>query len=419
MSLLIKNAKIIHPKSSVHNTVKDILIKNGVIEKIASRISDPKAKVVSSPNLHVSIGWMDLGTYCSEPGFEHRETLENLSEVAAAGGYTALAIMPNTNPPLDNKSGLNYILNSTANHLVDYHPIAAVSKNIQGHEITEMMDLSENGAAAFSDGHQSIESNGLILRSLEYVKSFNGLIINQPNDKSLSHGNCVHEGETSTTLGIKASPSLSETLILERDLQLVEYAQSKILVHLISSKESVDILKNKKTSNIFSSVPYLNLCLEESEISEFNANAKVCPPLRSSDDRKRLVEGIKKGTLDIIASNHTPIEEDLKKKEFVYAESGALGLQTVFPALNTFATSLNLSTIIKALAINPRKVLGIEIPDIQVGQKANLTVFDTEQIWTLDSKSNISTCSNSPFWEKELKGQILACINGKNTYQVK
>ncbi|NNE13797.1 MAG: dihydroorotase, partial [Saprospiraceae bacterium] len=348
MTILIKNAKIIFPKSSLHNKQKDVLIKNGLIEKIGRNIKDDKAKVIKSKNLHCSIGWLDVGTICGEPGYEHRETFESLSKAASSGGYTGLCIFPNTHPPIDNKSSIQYILNSTKHLLTDYYPIGAVSKACKGKEITEMIDLSKNGAIAFSDGHNTIDSNGLFLRALEYLKSINGLLIHQPNDPNLSNDNNIHEGIVSTSLGLKASPSLSEFLTMERDVQLAKYADSKLLVHQISTKESIEKLKATKIKNIFSSVAYHNLCKTEKEIELFDVNSKVSPPLRSEEDKEALINAVSKGVIDIITSNHVPLEEELKKKEFVYADGGAIGLQTCFGALMTFAPKISLSKIVNA-----------------------------------------------------------------------
>ena len=220
MSVLIKKAKIIQAKSDLNNSRKDILIEKGVITKIANNIRDDKAQIIESDDLHVSIGWMDIGSSSGEPGFEHRETLESLSKTAASGGFTALAVFPNTFPVSDSKSSIQYTINSSEAHVVDYYPIAAVSKNCEGKEITEMIDMARSGASAFSDGSKTIVSSGLFLRALEYSKVVDGLIIHHPSDPGISNGNDIHEGALSTSLGLKACPALSETMTMERDCLL-------------------------------------------------------------------------------------------------------------------------------------------------------------------------------------------------------
>lgn len=413
-SFLLKNAKIITARSPFNNSRKDILIKKGIIKKIADNIVDEKAQLIESGNLHVSIGWMDLGTQCNEPGFEHRETLNSLSQVAAAGGFTALAVFPNTYPVMDNKSSIQYLLNSTRDHLVDYYPIAAVSKKCEGKEITEMIDLHQHGAVAFSDGQHSISSGGLMLRALQYANSMNGFVIHYPTDSSLNEGDKIHEGTMSTSLGLKGSPALSELLMIERDIQLNAYAEARLISHTLSSKEAVSKLKELKNKNVFASVAYLNLCKTDESLAEFDVNYKVSPPLRAESDKEALKSAIKDGTIDIICSNHVPLEDELKKKEFVYATSGAIGLQTLYAALNTFAKDLSLGKIVTCLAINPRKILNIEIPAIDEGEACNLTIFDPDIEWTLNNDSNASGAKNSPFWNQSLKGKILGIINGKN-----
>lgn len=416
MLILIKNATIISPSSKYHNSKKDILVKNGEIKKIANRITDTKAKVISSNNLHISLGWLDVGACSGEPGFEHRESLESLSQTAAAGGYTSLAIFPNTQPVLDNKSSIQYILNATERHPVDYFPIGALSKNCEGEDITEMMDMTSNGAVAFSDGMLSVQSNGLLLRALEYIKSTDRVIIHRPEDSSISNGNDIHEGQVSTSLGLKASPSLSEFLTIERDIQLAMYAESKLLVHGISAKESVEKLVSNKSKNISCSVNYLNLCLTDEAIQTFDTNCKVSPPLRHQSDKEALIKALNTGSIDIIASNHFPLEDELKKKEFVYAQSGAIGLQTCFSGLMTHAQNIKLDKIINCLTVKSRKILSIDIPEMEVGSVANLTLFDPEAEWTFDNSTNLSKSKNSPFWNQILKGKVIGIVNGKQSH---
>ena len=414
-SFLIQNAKIIHPKSPFNNTRKDLLLKNGVIQKIGDNLKDGNAQKIASDNLHVSIGWFDIGTAINEPGFEHRETLEELSQTAASGGFTGLAVYPNSYPVSDSKSSIQYLLNTTAKHMVDYYPIAAVSKKCAGEEITEMIDLSKNGAVAFSDGHKTIKSSGVLLRALQYATVFNGLIIHHPSDPGISNGNDIHEGIVSTSLGLKASPALSELLFLERDLQLTAYAESRMLSHTLSSKEAVSRMKQHKQKNNYASVAYLNLCKTESSINSFDVNYKVAPPLRSEDDRVALIEAIKDGSIDIICSNHVPLEEELKKKEFVYADPGATGLQTVYSGLRSF-TELSISKLVTCLAHNPRKIMDLEIPKIEESAQADLCLFDPDLTWTLNESSNTSPCKNNPFWDQELKGKVMGVIKSKQSH---
>ena len=415
MSLLIKNAKIIYPGHEFHNSKRDVLIKNGIIEKIGTRISDSAVKQISSKNLHLSPGWLDIGAVVGEPGYEHRETLDTLSRTAASGGYVAVAIFPNTNPVVDNRSAVQYILNQSTNPLVDLYPIAAISKNCKGEEITEMIDLSRSGAVAFSDGHQAITSNGLMMRALDYSKSIDGLIIHHPIDPSLANHSLVNEGIVSIELGMKGNPNIAEVVALNRDIQLQKYTGANVLLHNLSAKESVEKLKSLKQNNLYSSVSYLNLCKTEKALYGYDTNYKTLPSLRSEEDRQALISGVNKKTIHVITSNHVALEEDEKKKEYIYAGSGATGLQTSFAAINTYAEGVKLNTLVSCLAINPRKILKLPEVELSKGAKAELTLFDPTLEWTLNSKTNTSKSKNSPFWDKSFKGGVIGIVNGKKS----
>ena len=416
MSILIKNATIIFPGHDLHNSQRDILIKNGQIEKIATRITSTSAKVIEAKKLHVTPGWMDVGATSGEPGYEHRESLESLSRTAASGGYTALAIFPNTNPVIDNRSSVQYILNATADHVVDHYPIGAISKNCKGHEITEMIDMHRHGAIAFSDGLQSLPSSGIMMRALDYVKSVDSLIIHHPEDATLTNGNQVHEGIVSTQLGMKGNPNISELLVLDRDIQLTKYTDSKLLVYNVSTRESVDRLKGLAKEGIHASVSYLNLCKTDEAIAGFDSNMKTIPPLRASDDKQALVSGVNRSVIQLITSNHYPLEEEAKKKEYSYAAPGATGLQTCFSGLVTHAPDLSLDRIVRCLAINSRKLLGLPQVQLVAGAKAELTLVDPNGEWTLSAETNTSRSKNSPFWNETLKGRVIGVVNGKREY---
>ncbi|NNE27717.1 MAG: amidohydrolase family protein, partial [Saprospiraceae bacterium] len=333
-----------------------------------------------------------------------------------AGGFTGLALFPNTNPPIDDKSSLQFIINATQSLLVDFYPIGAISKNIEGKEITEMMDMAHNGAVAFSDGIKSVQLSGLLLRALQYAKSINGLIIHHPDDSSLSNENQIHEGIVSTSLGLKGSPSIAEVLTLERDVLLSQYAETQILLHNLSSGQSIDRLKQLDSDNIFASVSYLNLCKSDEALSGFDVQYKVNPPLRSEVDQQALVKATRKGVIQIINANHVPLEEEQKKKEFVYAELGAIGLQTCFAALRTFAPKLDTDTLVNCLAINPRKILGLEKIEFTAGHSANLTIFDLDEQWTFDRNNNHSKSKNSPFFGQEFDAKVVGIINGRKSH---
>lgn len=416
MEFLLKNATIIHSGSKT-STKKDIHIKNGIIQKIGSKLQVSGAKVIESDHLHVSPGWLDIGTQIGEPGYEHRENLESVAMAAAEGGYTGIACFPNTYPIIDNKSAIHFIQSNTAKSPVDFYPIAALSKNADGEDISEMMDLDANGAIAFSDGKKSIQNSGVLLRALQYVKSFDGCIIQKSIDQKIACEGQVHEGKMSIQLGLKGIPSIAETSSLQKDLELNRYAESKITFHTISSEGSYKVIKEAKKNKdeVNCTVAYLNLVTNDEVLIDFDSNYKVDPPIRSNKDQNALIKGIKDGTIDAICSNHVPLEEEKKKMEFSNADFGAIGLQTTFSSCWTdLSDKLSLEDICDKLSNGPRSILGMDLVVIKEGEKANLTLFDPTKKWTFEHKNNKSKSKNSPFIGKELKGVVLGIINGKS-----
>ena len=417
MNLLIKNATIVCRDKSLNGKKFDLLIKNGVIDKIAKKISDQNAKIIESKKLHVSIGWMDIGTQVGEPGFEHRETLSSVAQSAAKGGFTALAPFPNTNPCIDNKSSVQYILNNSQHLAIDFFPIAAISQGCKGLDITEMMDLSHAGAIAFSDGKKAVQDGGLLLRALQYAKASKKKIIQRPVDLTLEYEGMIHEGKTSLSLGLNGMPSLSEYTSVTRDLKIAEYAENDIILHTISTKESVDLLKTERKNNqsVSATVSYKNLIQTDEDLLDFDSNLKLQPPLRSQKDQKALIKGIKDGSIQAICCNHVPLEQEQKKLEFPYAGFGAIGLETCYSAINTrLAGTISKNILVERLAYGPREILDLSIPEIKEGLKANLTLFDPSQEWTYDRREIASKSKNTPYIGSMFTGKVLGIINGKH-----
>jgi len=419
MTTLIRQAHIISPGSPHHGKVKDILIHNGKITKISKHIADDKASVWAYDNAHISPGFMDVGTQIGDPGFEHKEDLQSAARAAMAGGYTALACTPNTQPVIDNKSQVLYIRNQR-NSLVDFHPIGAVSEGCKGKDITEMYDMRAAGAIAFSDGHNSLNDSGLMMRSLLYVKPFEGIIINQALDTNLAHGGHVHEGAVSTSLGMKGIPALAEELMLQRDLYLLKYTDSRLHAANISCANSVDLIRQakKRGLRVTASVNPMNLTFDDTVLTDFDTNMKVMPPLREKADIKALKKGLKDGTIDFISSNHTPEDEEGKKLEFVYAQAGVIALETTFAVSRSqLDETLDIETLIEKLALTPRRIFGLEIPVIAEGEAANLCLFDPNKKWTFTEKNIYSKSKNTPFIGYELTGKVLATMNNGKVFR--
>lgn len=414
MKLLLRNAKVFHPNSPLHGKRFDFFIKGKSIEKIGQKLSVEGAKVIESDNLCVSIGWMDLGAQTGDPGYEHREDLESIAAAAAAGGFTAIAPFPNTDPVIQSKADIQYLKSRTAGLLVDFFPIGAMTRNCEGMDITEMHDMRAAGAVAFSDGDHSIQHGGVLMRALQYALAFDGVIIHQPLDKTVSGKGQMHEGTISTMLGMRGIPSMAETMMIQRDLSLLEYTDSRLHFAHVSTRDGVDMVRKakKKGLKITASVPALNLIFGDEAMTGFDTNLKVMPPLREQRDINALKKGLKDGTIDCVVSNHVPHDIESKHLEFANADFGAIGLQTAFAtARSAFSAKEELDFLIKKFAFGTRRILNLDIPILEEGTVANLTFFDPDAEWIFEEKDVLSKSKNSPFLGKEMKGKILGVVN--------
>lgn len=419
MQLLIKKATILHPDSPHHEQQVDLLIKDGIIVKIGKRITNTEAQIIDNQGVYVSAGWLDIGVQVCDPGFEHREDLETVAHAAMAGGFTGIATQPNTSPTVHSKSQVLYLKNNTLDQLVDFHPMAAVSHDCEGKDITEMIDMYHAGAVAFTDGKNSIQDNGMMMRALQYVKTFDGLIINHPHDKSVSSGGQIHEGMMSTSLGIKGIPNLAEDLMVVRDLFLAEYTDSRLHISNISTAYAVDLIRRakKKGLKVTASVAALNLAFTDDVLTDFDSNFKVLPPLREKADQRELIKAVADGTIDFVTSNHVPWHEESKVLEFSYADYGAIGLETIFGLTNkTLNKKLTINQLIEKLTIAPRKILNIDLPEIKEGANANLTIFQPNEEWTFTEKDIFSKSKNTPLVGKTLKGKVLGVVNRNKVF---
>jgi dihydroorotase len=413
MQLFINNVLIIHNESPYNGQKVDMIIENGVFQKIGKRLKRPDAAtVIEAEGAFACLGFMDIGVQACDPGFEHREDVFSIGKAAAFGGFTSVAVQPNTQPALHSKSEIAYIKNKTQAQLVDFQVIGAMTHDCKGEEISEMCDMHHAGAIAFSDGKKSIKESGILLRALQYVKAFDGLIINHPFEKSVAQGGQMHEGVMSTSLGMKGISSLSEEMMLVRDLYLLEYCESRLHVANISTARSVDLIRQAKAKGlqVTASVAAVNLAFEDNDLADFDTFLKVQPPLRAQNDIAALREGLADGTIDFIASNHIPHDEEAKNLEFPYADFGAIGLETAAAVANTFS-HLTAVQLVEKLSTNPRKVLKIKQQNIAEGEMANLTIFNPDVVWTFEKQAIRSKCYNSPFIGRELKGKTVAVIN--------
>jgi len=413
--LLIRKAVLTDPRHPDSGKSFDMLIRDGVIARMASNIEPAEDfQVIEADFALVSPGWMDIGVQTGDPGYEHREDLLSATNAAAAGGFTAIGCFPNTNPALHSKSQVHYLKEAPKTKLVDCYAIGAVSQDCEGKDITEMHDMFAAGAVAFSDGKKPVQHNGLMLRALQYVKAFEGVVMNQPLDNGLAGSGQMHEGIVSTSLGLRGISSTAEELMVQRDLFLTEYTGSKLHLTNLSTARSVEMVRQAKQRGlkVSASVAVMNLIFDDAALAHFDSNFKVMPPLRSRGDIEALLEGLLDGTIDAISANHVPLDEESKKLEFPYAGFGAIGLQTAYAALIThLGERLSANLWVEKIAIQPRLILGLDVPVLQEGAPANFTVFDPRKSWTFTEKLNRSKSKNSPFLGAALHGKVIATVN--------
>lgn len=418
MNLLFQSVTIIDSQSKHNQKMVDVLVKNGLIECIKSRIElEGDVRVVSGQNLHLSPGLFDLQVNFRDPGYDWKEDLSSGIDSAAKGGITGVLYMPSNHPITDNKVHVEYIVNSSKDGLVSVIPSGAISKGQAGKDLAEMFDMSQSGAKAFTDDRNSIQNANLMKLALQYNKHFNGLIMNQPNDKTLSDNGLMNEGLTSTSMGVKAIPALAEDIMLARDIELLEYTGGKLHVNRLSTKKSVERIRaaKQKGLNISCDVAIHNLILDDSHCQEFNSYYKVFPPLRTAKDIEALIEGLKDGTIDAICSDHYPEDVEHKVRTFEQAEFGIIGTQTLLPLALRLEKEVGMSILIDALSHNPRRILGLPSSKIEEGLSANLCCFETQSQWVFDLECNASKSNNSPFLGNTFDTKVLGVVNGTKT----
>jgi len=416
MTILIRQAHIIDPHSPFHQSKQDIFIENGLIKKIGQLSGISADQIIEHNNLFSSPGWMDLFVHFCDPGYEFKETLETGINAAAAGGFTEVMVLPNTQPVVSGKSQVEYIVQKSKNAAVTVHPSGSITKNTEGKELAEMYDMNDAGAIAFTDGLVPVQSAGLLLKALQYVKAFKGTLIQVPDDNTIGTHGLMNEGIISTRLGLPGKPVLAEEIQVARDIKLTRYADSKLHFTGVTSAKSLEYIKRAKQtdSSITCSVTPAHLFFCDEDLQSYDTNLKLFPPLRSGNEREALKEAILSGLVDCISSHHQPHEYDSKVCEFEYAKPGMIGLESCYGAIGAvFGNQLTAEKWVELISINPRKILGLELPSLIEGAVANLTMFDPETTYTFTENAIKSKSKNSAFIGKKLKGKVIGIINNK------
>jgi dihydroorotase len=411
MKILLQGALILDPGSSFHQKIKNVLINNGKVGEIGDK-NYTAEQTINAKGMILSTGWFDLGTSIPDPGLEHKEDLQSGAAAAQAGGFTELAVLPNTSPCIQSKNEISYITQGNDSRLVKFHALASVTRNNKGEELTEMIDLHTAGAVGFTDGLKPIWHTDILLKALQYLQKFNGLLIDHPEDIWLNLFGQMHEGVNSTMLGLKGMPRIAEEIVIGRNLELLGYAGGRLHFSRLSSTKSIDLIRSaKKRFKISCDITAYQAVIDDSALRSFDTNYKVNPPLREKQDIDSMLKGLKDGTIDVISSGHVPQDAESKNIEFDVSEFGIINLQTFGAALTTLSKQIDWEILIPKVTSNPRLLLELPLPIIEAGEEANLTLFDPNTTWRLDEKSNLSKSRNSPWFGKEIVGKAKAVFN--------
>lgn len=409
MKVLLKSAKIIAAQSKYHNQVCDILIEDGTIQSITSNIEITVDKKIEIDNLHVSLGWFDSSVCFGEPGYEERETIENGLLTAAQSGFTAVGLNPETNPVTDSRGLVKYLLAQASTSATKLYPIGALTQKGEGIDLSEMYDMQAAGAVAFGDYKKPILNPNLLKIALEYCQSFDGLVQSFPDDNRLTAQACLHEGDSSIKLGLKGMPAFAEELQLSRDIELLAYTGGKLHIPTISTAGSVERIAKAKEKglDVTCSVALANLIYTDERMMSFDSLYKVMPPLRSEVHRQSLIEGVKSGVIDMVTTDHCPMNIETKKLELERAAFGTVGLEAAFGMLNAiFGVEETISILTRG-----RARYHIEEPKLAEGALAELSLFVPNEKHQLKETDLTSQSKNCMFIGEELTGKVFGVFS--------
>ncbi len=412
MTVLIQQAIIADSSSPHFNQQLDVFIADGKIDSIAKNIDRPADQIVRADGLHVSGGWIDVFAHFCDPGLEFRETIETGANAAAAGGFTTVFALPNTKPVVHSKSQVEYILQNGKQTVCNVLPVGAATKNAEGKELAEMYDMQASGAIAFGDGILCLQNSGLLLKALQYVKAFDGVIIQLPSDQHIGAHGLMHEGIVSTQLGLPGKPAIAEELMIGRDIELAKYTDSKIHFAGVSTAKGLTkiIAAKKEGLKVSCHISPAHVFFCDEDLKSYNSNLKLNPPLRSKEDMLALRAALLNGEIDCVASHHMPQNLDNKQCEFEYAHEGMIGLESCFAVLRSLGMGLN---VWMQMQENAYRLFNLVQPSVKAGSAANLTLFTPDEEYVFEPSMIKSKSANTAFFNKKLKGKIVGVMNNQ------
>ena len=416
MTILLRQVKIADTKSPFNGLVKDILLQDHQIISITDKYKGEADQTIELKNAFVSPGFVDPFVHFCDPGMEHRETLDSGAAAAQQGGFTTVFVIPNTQPVIDTKSQVTYIKQHSQDLPIHILPIGALSKKLEGKDLAEMIDMHSNGAVAFSDGLYPVQSTLLFLKGLQYVKAFDGVVIQMPIDKSLGSLGLMNEGILSTRLGLPGIPAIAEELIIQRDIELLKYTSSKLHITGVSTAKGIALIAaaKKEGLQITCSVTPYHLFFTEEDLKDYDTLLKVFPPLRTKEDQKAIIAAVENGTVDCISTHHMPQDWDGKTIEFENAKAGIASIETSFAAVKQVVPSLSETKLSELFSTNARNIFNLSSASIVEGAEAELTIFSSQETTNLSKTNSKSKSANSPFWDIDLKGKVLGTyVKGK------
>lgn len=423
MDLLIKNGRVIDPKNNINENL-DIYIEGGIVKEIEREIKKDRVRIIDAKGMVVTPGFVDIHVHLREPGFEYKETIETGTKAAAAGGFTTVACMPNTNPVIQSKEIVKLIKNKVqSNGHVNVAIIGSITKGLEGMEIAPIKEMIEEGIIAISDDGKTPMDKNIMVEALKEAKKYNIPLISHCEEHNLSEGGSINLGRASERTGIKGIPSAAEYLIVKRDIELCQATSSRLHIAHVSTKESVELIRKAKLQrlNITCEVAPHHFILTDDIISINDTYTKVNPPLRTSKDKESIIEGIFDGTIDIIATDHAPHDEKSKKVDYSKASFGISGLETAFSLSYTelvLNRNLSLNRLIEMLTVRPAEIIGIRKGCIDIGETADITILDLNKEYTIDSRKFYSKGKNTPFNGRKVKGKtVYTIVDGRLVYE--